>query len=149
MLHYETGDLINEDYPVFCHQVNCKGVMGAGIAKQIKNTYPEVYKEYKDICNNDKAILGVCHFTKTHDGRICIDMFAQDGYGKDKCYTSYSAFRSCLRGIRHFLTYTNRNSVAFPFGIGCGLAGGDWNKIEEMIKELAVDFDVTIVKLEK
>lgn len=32
---------------VVCHQVNCKGVMGAGLAKQIREKHPEVYEAYK------------------------------------------------------------------------------------------------------
>lgn len=32
------------------HQVNCAGSMGAGLAKQVKKLYPEVWIAYKDIC---------------------------------------------------------------------------------------------------
>ena len=32
---------------VICHQVNCQGKMASGIAKQIRNTYPQVYDAYK------------------------------------------------------------------------------------------------------
>ena len=33
---------------ILCHQVNCQGVMGAGLAKQIRSKYPEVYEQYKE-----------------------------------------------------------------------------------------------------
>ena len=32
---------------IICHQVNCKGVMGAGLAKQIRDKWPVVFDEYK------------------------------------------------------------------------------------------------------
>lgn len=150
MLKFEKGDLVTGNYPVFCHQVNCKGVMGAGIAKQIRSKYPEVYFEYKTVCDNDRAILGVCHFTRTSDHRVCVDMFAQDDYGRNKRYTDYKAFKACLRGIKLFLEAGNYDSVAFPYGIGCGLAGGDWYLVLGMIKDFADEIkqDVIIVMKE-
>ena len=33
-----------------CQQVNCRGVMGAGLAKQIRDKWPVVFDEYKKIC---------------------------------------------------------------------------------------------------
>ena len=43
------GDILttptrNED-TVICHQVNCCGVMGAGLAKQIRDKWPVVFDE--------------------------------------------------------------------------------------------------------
>lgn len=44
------GDILttptrNED-TVICHQVNCCGVMGAGLAKQIRDKWPVVFDEF-------------------------------------------------------------------------------------------------------
>ena len=37
MIIHKIGDVLKqEDAKYICHQVNCKGVMGAGLAKQIK-----------------------------------------------------------------------------------------------------------------
>ena len=153
MLTYETGDIVLGNYPVICHQVNCKGVMGAGLARQIKNEYPEVYMCYLRRCRL-RNILGNIQPVVCHDGRVCVNMFAQDGYGRDRVYTDYYAFKMCLD---HLVSYVNalqlvdfRKVVAFPYGIGCGLAGGDWKIIEKMIEEFSkqVSIDVIIVKKE-
>ena len=37
MITEKRGDLLNAKENIIAHQVNCKGVMGAGIAKLIKN----------------------------------------------------------------------------------------------------------------
>lgn len=152
MVEFVKGDLVTGKFDIFCHQVNCKGKMGAGIAKQIRNAYPEVYHEYKEICDKDRCVLGMNHYTYTSDGRICVSMFAQDGYGTDKRYTDYNAFKSCLRSLVTFLGYNfnTYKSVAFPHKIGCGLAGGDWNIILEMIKEFedTIPQTVYVVSLE-
>lgn len=37
MIYEIKGDLLKAEETFIAHQVNCKGVMGAGVAKQIKN----------------------------------------------------------------------------------------------------------------
>lgn len=37
MIIDKIGDILHTEADVICHQVNCKGVMGAGLAKQIRN----------------------------------------------------------------------------------------------------------------
>jgi nicotinamidase-related amidase len=37
----------NTQASAIAHQVNLMGVMGAGLAKQIKQKYPTVYAQYK------------------------------------------------------------------------------------------------------
>lgn len=36
MIKHEIGDMFASDANVFVHQVNCKGVMGSGVAKQVR-----------------------------------------------------------------------------------------------------------------
>ena len=56
MIEYIEGDLLKTNVEVIIHQTNCKGVMGAGIALQIKNNYPEVFKYYVYFCKSVKKI---------------------------------------------------------------------------------------------
>ena len=140
----EQGDLVKGHYPIFCHQVNCKGVMGAGIAKQIKDKYPKVFNTYKKKCNAIKNPLGDYQWVYTNDGRICINMFSQDGYGRDKKYTDYEAFKKCLDDMAEVFNSLScevpfrakyGNVIAFPYMIGCGNAGGDWNTVLALLQE--------------
>ena len=157
MVREEVGNLVTGKYPVFCHQVNCKGVMGAGIAKQIRNNYPEVYREYKFLCSNGVASLGMIQPVLTSDGRICINMFSQFSYGRDGQHTNYDAFKKCLDEIRNwaktaavsFKTQGKDFVIALPKFIGCGLAGGNWNVILSIIEDFAVGFpyDIVLVRL--
>lgn len=50
MIYNIVGDLLKQDkVDIICHQTNCKGVMGAGIAFQIKRAYPEVFKKVQRV----------------------------------------------------------------------------------------------------
>lgn len=156
MLKFEKGNIITGGYPIFCQQVNCKGVMGAGLAKQIRDKYPLVYTDYKELCDTHKgSLLG--HIQLVHmsglNGRICVNMFAQEGYGRDKRYTDYDAFKNCLNALAKSLNcYSvegHYHTVALPYGIGCGLAGGDWYIIKGMLEDFStkVKQKVVIVSL--
>lgn len=152
MLKNEFGNLVTGDYPIFCHQVNCMGVMGSGIAKQIKDKYPKVFDEYKVRCSYGNN-LGQIQTIRLPDNRICVNMFAQGYYGRDKRYTDYNAFKSCLNNLAVVMNsagMSRYNKVAFPHGIGCGLAGGDWYVILGFLKDFSqkIKQDVVIVSLQ-
>ena len=48
MITVINGDLLSSQEDYICHQVNCMGVMGAGVALQIKKVYPDVYNQYQE-----------------------------------------------------------------------------------------------------
>lgn len=131
------GSLLNAPQHVIVHQVNCQGVMGAGLAKQIKYAYPRVYNSYINACktHNPEELLGKIQvITIPNSSRIVVNFFAQLNYGRDKCYTDYQAFRSCCRKLDNVLYKSDITEVAFPYGIGAGLAGGDSSIIHDIIE---------------
>ena len=129
------GNLLDANEDVLVHQVNCMGVMGAGLAYQIGEKWPivkELYKtqveSYKDI-NSRKSLLGQVQWCKVGCQWV-VNLFGQYGFGRqrDKVYTDYDALKNGLRNIAmnaemYCLT------VAIPYGIGCGLGGGDWEGV--------------------
>ena len=139
-LRDEIGDIVTGNYPVFCQQVNCKGVMDAGLAKQIRDKYPEVYDSYKNHlwrCNDfGESAMGSVNIVPLKDGRFCVNMFAQYDYGKTGIHTDYAAFRRCLEALTLKLS-SNVKSIAVPYGMGCGLADGDWYLIKGMLDVFA------------
>ncbi|WP_297419058.1 macro domain-containing protein [Clostridium sp.] len=156
MINIIEGNILNAKEDIICQQVNCQGVMGAGLAKQIKNKYPKVYENYRHICqdykNNKKSLLGQVIFgIQTNDNKIIANLCGQDKYGRDKQYTNYSALRKSLNEIYNSVTNVNSTlkgkSIAIPYGIGCGLAGGNWDVVYKMIEDIFKDYDVTIYKL--
>lgn len=137
-------DLLNANADFICHQVNCQGKMGSGVAKAIRKKYPQVYEQYKQFCgmNTVEQLLGFSQYVKVSDivdnrPYYVVNMFAQNNYGYDrKQYTSIEAFKKCLESINsHCIGYT----VAFPWMIGCVRGGADWNVVLPMILETLTD----------
>ena len=54
-------NLFESDAPVFCHQVNCLGVWGSGIAKSMREIFPDVYEKYRDICVKNEYLVLLGH----------------------------------------------------------------------------------------
>lgn len=151
MIKTVDGNILEASEDIICHQVNCKGVMGAGLAKQIKSKYPNVYKEYKQLCTEQgDGLLSSVQLISTNDGKTIANLFAQTGYGRKRMQTDYDALRSCLQSLKDTVTHSNekknQTSIAIPYGIGCGLAGGDWTIVEGMIEEILGGCEVMVYR---
>lgn len=162
MIYWKKGNLLESDCDYICQQVNCMGKMNSGIAKQIREKWPIVYQNYMAKCNfshpsgyirpelllGDIQIVGLWeNFYETDFHQSVINMFAQQHYGYDKRrYTSYDAFWNCLNLIKQSVTTDKK--IGFPYNIGCGLGGANWNVILTMIDTVLADYTVEIYVLE-
>ena len=146
MITIMDGDLFNAPEGLICHQVNCKGNMGRGVAKTFKEKYPEVFKYYVYLCHNNcaNALLGTCLFK---DNTVC--MFAQNDWrGRNVCNTDYAAFRSCCKQIITYLQQHDPSTpINIPYGIGAGLGGGDWDIIYGILDEEFQGHDLILWRL--
>lgn len=157
MIHEVKGNLLESSCQFICHQVNCQGKMGSGIARSIREKWPKVYKNYIAKFNSlpehidGNVFLGNIQIVPLYDEyysvkehKYVINLFAQDEYGYDgKRYTSYDAFWMCLGNISQ--TVPKGSSIGFPKNIGCCRGGANWNVIKIMIEEtLGRDYEVYI-----
>lgn len=143
------GDLLEAKEDIYGHQVNCLGIMEAGIALQIKKRFSTVYSQYKKCCeenDKNKSLLGCCFIVPTESGKSIANLFGQYEIGVGKVRTEYRHLEASLMALKDFAK-KNRLSVGLPFQLGSGLAGGDWNVIKDIIKNVFDDYSVTIYKL--
>ena len=49
MVKYVDCDIFDMNVDIIGHQVNLHGIMGGGIAREIKERFPDVYEEYREI----------------------------------------------------------------------------------------------------
>jgi O-acetyl-ADP-ribose deacetylase (regulator of RNase III) len=166
MVVYKECDIFDSGADVICHQVNCQGVMGSGLAKQVRERYPSVYKEYKSWCNiyKPEELLGKSQFvplvpiSEVANGNYqqgdlmgIINVFGQLDYGyTGKCYTDYEALRHAFQNLRKFCkTFLYNPVIAFPYNFGCARGGGDWEMVSAMIEDAFFDCLVFICKCDK
>lgn len=141
------------DVDVVGHVVNCQGVMGSGIARSIRERYPQVYEEYRERCvmetissNNLGTQQWVSVGGNFYSTRGVVNLFAQDFYGTNKRHLNYGALSKSLSEMSKFYWLSN---VGFPYKMGSDRAGGDWYIVLEMIEFFFQNHNVKIYKLEE
>ena len=160
MITIKEGDLFSAPRGIICHQVNCMGVMGRGVAKTFKEKFPQAFKEYEHLCSVYKCyhdsyrLLGTILVTENvHELRTTCCMFAQLNWRghTNVCNTEYAAFRECCKRIAAWMdgSYSKDYPINVPYKIGCGLAGGDWDIVYSILEEELHDYNVILWKLEK
>lgn len=127
-------DLLKIKQGIIAHQCNCKGKMGAGLAKQIRRRYPVVYSKYKQACDRQLFTLGKIQIIKVSDTPLYVaNLAGQDDYGFSGQYTNYEALSQCLAKL--YAKSLELNLTPYlPYGIGCGLAGGNWETVSLLIE---------------
>ena len=148
MIHVHIGDLLKSDCNVIAHQANCMGVMGAGIARQIASMYPEAYRadlEYSIPIGSRERLGRFSYARVRHQGhtRIVVNLYGQYRYGRG-LHTNYQALESAVRSLLKKLQKLERVKLGMPYGIGCGLAGGDWNIVYSMLSRLSDEYGIDI-----
>ena len=131
-----TRDILTIEKGIIVHQVNCQGVMGAGLAKKIADKWPVVKEEYVKECRTGLhrvGSLGALLLVKVTPTLLVGNVFGQLSYGRDKCHTCYWALATVFHKLA--LQRTGPLPLYIPHGIGCGLAGGDWRVVSALIEQ--------------
>jgi len=135
------GDLVklamDKEFDIIIHGCNCYCAMGAGIAKAIRDTFPEAWDADLKTEKGSPGKLGTISYATVSrdDHKITIvNGYTQYHWKGSGTLADYNAIRSVMR---HVKAKFSGKRIGYP-KIGAGLAKGDWNKISKIIdKELA------------
>ena len=149
-LKFVKGNILEAKDGIVGHQVNCQMVMGAGLAKQIRDKYPRVYEEYITVMGRmpmDRR-LGQCQVVEISKMLYFANLFGQFDYRLRGVKTDYGALGMALRQLQRWKSLTKPPDfpIYLPYGIGCGLGGGNWSIVEGIIRDATPD--ATIVRYE-
>lgn len=136
-------DIFTTTADALVNPVNCKGVMGAGLALQFKRRFPANFVAYQDACQ--KGILrpgGLFCYRLADQDKLIINMATKDHWRDN------SKIADIERGLYLIkecsLEYSYR-SVALP-KVGCGLGGLCWpTQVEPLVREIFQDSKLVVV----
>jgi hypothetical protein len=147
----EKGD----HFHIILHQINCLTVNAHGLSDKLfeKFPYSNVYGQRKQegrrnlAIPSDRGIPGNITVSWEKDKPVIIGLLAQ--YDFSTVHYQYRRkiieetvemrekwFKECLEKVGEFLRINpQRCIVGIPFKIGCGLAGGKWERYHSMLSE--------------
>ena len=146
-LTYLIGDatqpIIREDeYSVIVHCCNTLGVWGASFVIPLAKHYPNARSSYFNYIHKGNIKLGDVDEVKVTDNIYVENLMGQKFIGKGTNGEIPCDYNAIEKGFLNIIaTWYNRNeyySIHMP-RIGCGLAGGDWKVIEDIIKRTFID----------
>jgi len=143
------GDLVqlalSGNFDVIIHGCNCFCSMGAGIARQIRETFPAAYQaDLETQSGDDNKMGGYSKAIIQIRGRnlTIINGYTQYHYSGSKVLADYDAVGSLFSLVKNDFP---GKRIGYP-KIGAGLAGGDWEKISTIIDRKLAGEDHTLVK---
>lgn len=169
MLKHAKGNLLdmaeNGDFDIIVQGCNCHNTMGSGIAREIRERYPQAYEADCETVAGDKTKLGTfthSHATSSapikkdeHDRPILlahnveatthsfyiVNAYTQYNFmPRDVDHFEYEAFQNILNKLYDDSVENFPPNITVNFGfpyIGMGLAGGDKTRIIPMIEGFA------------
>lgn len=143
------GDLIklalDGHFDVIVHGCNCQCTMGAGIAKSIKEIFPEAYAADLSTTKGSREKLGsISAATVTRGGHqlTIVNGYTQFNWRGAGVLVDYDAVRTVMKEVK---ARVPERRIGYP-KIGAGLAKGDWKLIAEIIDAELEDEDHTLVE---
>lgn len=135
------GDLIEffkqGEFKAIAHGCNCFSTMGLGVAKQIRDNFPEAFEVDKRDSRPPIKRLGSFSKTDVKFGKI-YNLYTQLEPGRN---FEYCALKQSLKWLE---TDSLENEYTIPtIGIpliGAGIGGGNWNVIKEIFEQSPLNF---------
>jgi hypothetical protein len=129
MLETIHQNILDIESGIICHFCNTEGVMGAGLALQVKQRYPEAFEVYQ----RSSKELGTITLVDVEPYKYVCNMVTQDLKGRG---IQYLAVLQCLAKLKERIPVSPdwNTPVFFPEFVGCGLGKGNPDAIQAMIE---------------
>lgn len=149
MITYIKGDAtkpIGEGEKLILHVCNDIGRWGKGFVVAISKKW----KKPEQIYRRNKKDLGLVEVVRVESDIYVINMIAQRGIGREwmtKTYLDYEALKECLKKVNVWIDKKKEDYTIHMPRIGCGLGGGEWGRVEEIIIEILNDKEIYVYDL--
>jgi hypothetical protein len=154
---YQT-DVFDFDMDIVIHQANVRKIMGAGIARTVKNKYREAYiADLKFEIPVGEERLGKFSWSWVDNNKFRIfNLYGQDLYGEgpegDGVLTDYDNLELALRGVMKLLSKEENFKelrIGIPYGLGSVLSKGSFPIVRDIFERVSEEYGITIYACKK
>jgi O-acetyl-ADP-ribose deacetylase (regulator of RNase III) len=147
MIKIKKGNIFTTNSQTIVNTINCVGVMGAGIAYEFKLRYPDMFKKYKEFCENGLIDIGKLWIykipKKNNENYEYILNFPTKKHWKYPSKIEYLE-----KGLQKFVdTYKEKRikSIAFPL-LGANKGGlteeESFNIMQKYLKKIDIPVEI-------
>lgn len=138
---YRVGDAtrpVGDGPKILVHVCNDIGAWGRGFVVALSRRWPDperLYRAWHRDGDKTSFELGQVQLVPVSDGIVVANLIGQHSIRSNDSLppVRYDAIRTGLRRVAE-QAHVNNASVHMP-RIGCGLAGGNWGVVEEIVQE--------------
>ena len=139
MILYVKGNLFHSPAQVLVNTVNTVGVMGKGVALEFKRLFPEMYQQYRDLCERGQFQVGQLWLYRSPQKWVL-------NFPTKQHWRAPSRMEYIEAGLQKFVQVYSEwgiHSIAFP-PLGCGNGQLDFENqvrplMEKYLKSLPID----------
>jgi O-acetyl-ADP-ribose deacetylase (regulator of RNase III) len=136
------GNIFESKCEAWVNPVNCIGVMGAGLALAFKRKFPQMFKEYKQVCKKKKLIPGLVHVWQGKNPKYIINFPTKDDLSPSKLIYISTGLITLVKEVKD----RDIKSIAIP-ALGSGLGGLNWKNVKYYLDLFSEDLPEVIVEV--
>lgn len=129
MITYVYGDIFYSPAQVLVNPVNTVGAMGSGLAYDFKRFFPDMFEQYRDICQRDEFDVGQLILYRTAHKWIL-------NFPTKRHFRAESKLEYLEDGLKKFVRlypHLNISSISFP-AIGTGEGKLNWDDVRPLME---------------
>lgn len=140
-MQYVRINILDVPTDYILHQTNCVTTRPKGLSKTLAQRFPRSCPyEYRQQYGHNPDVPGTVFIAENQQRPAIINLFGQYHPGRptesETAELRQQYFWSGLEAVMDYLDGREGPvTIAVPNHIGCGLAGGDWTKYEQMLQK--------------
>lgn len=136
------GDIFTSSAPAIGHGVNTMGLMGAGIALQFRDKYPELYEVYAKFCASGRLVPGGVLIWEDKNAKIPLvfNIASQELPGRN---AKLAFLKAGLDLTAYYMLELGIDTIALP-EIGCGIGGLGLADVLRILDDVESYYGITV-----
>lgn len=149
-IQYLKGDATNpigNGTKIIVHVCNDIGGWGKGFVMAISKKWTEPERAYREwFKNKELFVLGEVQHVQVEEDIFVANIIGQHKINKDEYGNAPIRYDAIQKGLSKVAEFARKNKATVHMPrIGCGLAGGNWEMIEPILKETLLKNEIKVI----
>ena len=147
MIHEVSGDILLTNAQVIAHGVAPNDSFHQGLALQLREQWPALYKDFRHYCQTQHPKAGEIWSWMGASGKRIVNLFTQDAayeHGSKPGKATTHNVGHALRELHKLALAEKFTSIALP-RLATGVGGLEWDEVKPLVEQHLGSLNVPIV----